>query len=132
MDDRKIFESEACGIFELEGAEVDAEEVPTAGNSFFDKSYVGTRVLILAPHPDDEINIAGNTILNMAAAKAEIFVAYSTNGDFENPAEVRAQEAVAALKILGVPRDKIIFLGYGDGHNLSDKPTQSPAGHVET
>lgn len=132
MDDKKIFESEACGVFELVGAEAQAEEILTAGNSFFDKNYFGTRVLILAPHPDDEINIAGNTILNMAAAKAEIFVAYSTNGDFENPAEVRAQEAVAALKILGVPRDKIIFLGYGDGHNLSDKPTQSPAGHVET
>lgn len=132
MDDKKIFESEACGIFELEGAEVDAEEVPTAGNSFFDKSYFGTRVLILAPHPDDEINIAGNMILTLAAAKAEIFVAYSTNGDFEQTAEVRAQEAVDALKILGVPRDKIIFLGYGDGHKLSDKPTQSPAGHIET
>lgn len=132
MDDKKIFESEACGIFELEGAEVDAEEVPTAGNSFFDKSYFGTRVLILAPHPDDEINIAGNMILTLAAAKAEIFVAYSTNGDFEVSADIRAQEAVDALKILGVPRDKIIFLGYGDGHKLSDKPTQSPAGHIET
>ncbi len=132
MDDKKIFETEACGLFELVGAEAQAEEILTAGNSFFDKNYFGTRVLILAPHPDDEINIAGNMILNMAAAKAEIFVAYSTNGDFENPAEVRAQEAVNALKILGVPRDKIIFLGYGDGHNLSDKPSKSPAGHVET
>ena len=127
MDDKKIFETETCGVFELVGAAAQAEEILTAGNSFFDKNYFGTRVLILAPHPDDEINIAGNMILNMAAAKAEIFVAYSTNGDFENPAEVRAQEAVDALKILGVPRDKIIFLGYGDGHNLSDKPTQSPA-----
>lgn len=132
MNDKKIFESEACGIFELTGAEVDSEEILTAGNSFFDKNYFGTRVLILAPHPDDEINIAGNMILTLAAAKAEIFVAYSTNGDFENLADVRAQEAVNALKILGVPRDKIIFLGYGDGHKLSDKPTKSPAGHSET
>ncbi len=133
MSDKKIFEmAEACGIFDFVGAEVDAEEVPTAGNSFFDKSFFGTRVLILAPHPDDEINIAGNMILTMAAAKAEIFVAYSTNGDFEVSAETRAKEAVDALKILGVPRDKIIFLGYGDGHKLSDTPTKSPAGHIET
>lgn len=132
MNDKKIFESEACGIFELTGAEVDSEEILTAGNSFFDKNYFGTRVLILAPHPDDEINIAGNMILTLAAAKAEIFVAYSTNGDFENLADIRAQEAVNALKILGVPRDKIIFLGYGDGHRLSDNPTKSPAGHSET
>ena len=140
MDDKKFFESEACGFFELVGENAQAEELLTAGNSFFDKSYFGTRVLILAPHPDDEINVAGNMILNLAAAKAEIFVAYSTNGDFENSADVRAKEAVDALKILGVPRDKIIFLGYGDTFNgkgkphifSAAKPTTSPAGHVET
>lgn len=133
MNDKKIFElAEVCGIFDLANVEVQEEEVLTAGNSFFDKNYFGTRVLILAPHPDDEINIAGNMILTLAAAKAEIFVAYSTNGDFNIPADVRAQEAVEALKILGVPRDKIIFMGYGDGHKLTDKPTQSPAGHTET
>lgn len=133
MDDKKFFElAEACGLLELTGAEVDTEEILTAGNSFFDKSYFGTRILILAPHPDDEINIAGNMILTLAAAKAEIFVAYSTNGDFEQPAEIRAQEAVDALKILGVPEERIIFLGYGDGHKLFDTPSKSPAGHVET
>ena len=139
MDDKKIFEmAEACGIFELVDEETQAEEILTAGNSFFDKSFFGTRVLILAPHPDDEINIAGNMILTLAAAKAEIFVAYSTNGDFENPAEVRAKEAVDALKILGVPKDKIIFLGYGDTYNgnphifNAKTPITSPAGHVET
>lgn len=129
----KIFEAaEACGVFELIGADAQADEIPAIGNSFFDKSYFGTRVLILAPHSDDEINIAGNMILNLAAAKAEIFVAYSTNGDFEQKADIRAQEAVDSLKILGIPREKIIFLGYGDGHKLSDKPTTSPAGFSET
>ena len=132
-DITKIFEAaEACGLIELVGADVQAEEILTAGNSFFDKNYFGTRVLVLAPHPDDEINIAGNMILTLAAAKAEIFVAYSTNGDFDVAADVRAQEAVNALKILGVPREKIIFLGYGDGHELSDEVTTSPAGHSET
>ena len=129
----KIFEAaDACGVFELIGEDAQTDEIPAIGNSFFDKSYFGTRILLLAPHPDDEINIAGNMILNLAAAKAEIFVVYSTNGDFEQKAEIRAQEAVDSLKILGVPREKIIFLGYGDGHNLSDNPTTSPAGHNET
>lgn len=147
MNDNKIYQSElklalrmqelvskieACGILDFVGEDTQAEEILTAGNSFFDKSYFGTRVLILAPHPDDEINVAGNMILNLAAAKAEIFVAYSTNGDFEHSADVRAQEIVDALKILGVPREKIIFLGYGDGHKLTDKPTTSRAGHDKT
>ncbi len=132
MDDKKIFESEACGLFELVGEQVQAEEILTAGNSFFERSFFGTRVLVLAPHPDDEINVAGNMILTLAAAKAEVFVAYSTNGDFDVPADVRAAEAIESLRILGVPSERIIFLGYGDGHKLSDKPTPSPAGHVET
>lgn len=102
MDDKKILEAEACGLFELIGEQVDAEEVLTAGNSFFDKNYFGTRVLVLAPHPFDEINVAGNMILTLAAAKAEIFIAYLT--------KETAQEAIDALKILGVSSDKIIFL----------------------
>ena len=131
MNDKKIFEAwaeknlcddrhlaEACGVFELVGAQVQAEEILTAGNSFFDKNFFGTRVLILAPHPDDEINVAGNMILNLSAAKAEIFVAYSTNGDFEISADVRAQEAVDALKILGVPAERIIFLATATGTNF--------------
>ena len=114
---RLVSQIEACGVFDFAGEDTQADEILTAGNSFFDKSYFGTRVLIHAPHPDDEINVAGNMILTLAAAKAEIFVAYSTNGDFEQSAAVRAQEAVDALKILGVPRERIIFLGYGDTFN---------------
>lgn len=140
MDDKKIFKSEACSVFELVGAEVQAEEILTAGNSFFDKNYFGTRILILAPHPDDEINVAGDMILNLSAAKAEIFVAYSTNGDFDISADIRAKEAVESLKILGVPAEKIIFLGYGDTFNnkgnphifFAESPTISPAGHKRT
>ncbi len=131
-DDNQRNLAEACGFFEFVGAETQIEEILTAGNSFFDKNYFGTRVLVLAPHPDDEINVAGNMILNLAAAKAEIFVAYSTNGDFEQKADVRAREIVESLKILGVPREKIIFLGYGDGQKLSNVPTTSPAGFSET
>lgn len=133
MDDKKFFElADACGFLDLVADEAQTDEILTAGNSFFDKNYFGTRILVLAPHPDDEINVAGNMILNLSAAKAEIFVAYSTNGDFEASADVRAQEIVDSLKILGVPSEKIIFLGYGDGHKLKNEPSTSPAGHSET
>ena len=98
------------------------------------------KALVLAPHPDDEINIAGSTIINLIRAGVEVFVAYSTNGDFNVPADIRAAEAVKALSILGVERDHIIWLGYGDTFNKTGKPhvfyanapTKSPAGHVET
>ena len=98
------------------------------------------RALILAPHPDDEINVAGSTIICLIRSGVEVFVAYSTNGDFDRTAEIRADEAIASLKILGVERDHIIWLGYGDTFNgkgkphvyYADAPTQSPAGRVET
>ena len=99
MKDEKIFKSAIDGTFELCGEMIDAEEIITAGNSFFDRSYFGTRILILAPSPSDEILIAGNMLVNFAAAKAEIFIAYLSRKNFN----------ASILKNL-VKKDKIIFL----------------------
>ncbi len=101
--ENKIFQSAMDGAFELCDEFVDSEEIKIIGNSFFDRSYFGTRILILAPHCGDEIAVAGNTILNFTAAKAEIFIAYSAEKN-------SSEENIAALKILNVPREKIIFL----------------------
>lgn len=98
------------------------------------------RALILAPHPDDEINVAGSIIIQLIRAGVEVFVTYSTNGDFKQPADLRAAEAIKALSILGVERDHVMWLGYGDTFNKTGKPhvfyatvpAKSPAGHVET
>lgn len=87
---------EMCNDFTYE------EELETVGNSFFERLYFGTRILILAEKFGDEILVAGNMILNMAAAKAEIFIAYSNEKN-------STPENLAALEILGVPSDKIIF-----------------------
>ena len=99
MKEDKIFNSAMDGTFELCNELTQAEEIITAGNSFFDRSYFGTRILILAPKPGDEILIAGNLILHFAAAKAEIFIAYKSKKNFN--AEI--------LKSLGLKEDKIIF-----------------------
>lgn len=97
--DKKILKSELDGALELCGDLTAAEEILTAGNSFFDRSYFGTRILVIAPKPGDEILIAGNIIFTFAQAKAEIFIAYS----------VKEKINFDALKILGVQSDKIIF-----------------------
>ena len=104
MKDQKIFKSALDGTFELTGELAGAEEIITAGNSFFDRSYFGTRILIIAPKPGDEILIAGNMILNLSAAKAEIFIAYNSKKLFN--AEV--------WKILGLKNDKIIYFKDAD------------------
>ena len=103
----KNFKAVICPAFEVSADFADTQEINSVGNSFFERSYFGTRVLILAPRVGDEIAVAGNMILNFVAAKAEIFIAY-TNAS-------RNDELAAVTKILNLQREKIIFL---DAKNL--------------
>lgn len=91
------------------------------------------RVLILAPHPDDETICTAGVIQNALSAGADVYVACYTNGDanqlafimyekrltflkgeFIHMGEVRKKETLSALDFLGVKREKIFFLGYPD------------------
>lgn len=99
----KILKSEIDTALDMCNEFTYAEELETVGNSFFDRLYFGTRILIVAEKFGDEITVAGNIILNMAASKAEIFIAYTNE-------KKSTAENLAALKILGVPNDKIVFV----------------------
>jgi LmbE family N-acetylglucosaminyl deacetylase len=91
------------------------------------------RILILAPHPDDEtIGCAG--VIQAALKKhAEVKVVILTNGDsnefafiayekrltfkreeFLHMGEVRYHESIASLRFLGLPEKNIVALGYPD------------------
>ncbi|MDP2922956.1 MAG: PIG-L family deacetylase [Candidatus Omnitrophota bacterium] len=91
------------------------------------------RVLILAPHPDDEVLALAGVIQRARAKGAQIKIAYLTNGDYnelsyflykKKPAlskggfiqigKTRQQEAYKAMEFLGVGKDSLIFLGYPD------------------
>lgn len=113
MKNNKIFKSNIDGTLELCGDMTMAEETESAENSFFDRSYFGTRILILAPFAGDELALAGNCIQNFSAAKAEIFIAYSAEKNLSAAAEV--------LKIFGIPREKILSIGEKNlKHNLKN------------
>ncbi|KAI4441743.1 PIG-L family deacetylase [Schaedlerella arabinosiphila] len=74
------------------------------------------RLLVLAPHPDDELLIAGALIYTLKKKHYDITVAYFTNGDSSSgQGIVRIQEAIDALNVLGVREKDIQFLGYGNG-----------------
>ena len=92
------------------------------------------RVLVVAPHPDDEVLAAGGQILHALAAGAQVHVVFLTCGDaFEwnamvlervpNPGprgmlalgERRIEEARAAAAALGLDPEALTFLGYPDG-----------------
>jgi len=93
----------------------------------------GDRVLILAPHPDDETIGCAGIIQEAVRVGADIHVAYLTNGDHNQAAfivyekrltlkkgefihmgEVRRKEAIKAMKLLGLNEKNLIFLGYPD------------------
>ncbi len=74
-------------------------------------------LLVIAPHPDDDIITAAGVAARARAAGETVWVLYMTNGDLAGFTSglVREDEAVAAQAVLGVPEDHLIFLGYPDG-----------------
>jgi len=93
----------------------------------------GERVLILAPHPDDEAIACAGVIQQALKAGSKLKVVYLTNGDhnelafivyekritirqgeFVHMGQVRQQESIKAMKFLGLSEDDLVFLGYPD------------------
>ncbi len=91
------------------------------------------RVMIFAPHPDDETIACAGIIQEAVRVGADLHIVYLTNGDhnqvafivyekrltlrrgeFIHMGEVRKKEAIKAAEVLGVSRENLMFLGYPD------------------
>jgi LmbE family N-acetylglucosaminyl deacetylase/glycosyltransferase involved in cell wall biosynthesis len=91
------------------------------------------RLLVIAAHPDDETLGAGGAIQAALARGMQVRVVVFTNGDgqpvaplilqkdilpkaqdFVRNGEIRQQESIHALRLLGVPAEKAYYLGYPD------------------
>ena len=93
-------------------------------------------LMVIAPHPDDEVIGCAGVILRALEAKKRVTVVILTNGDghvaltaaaakkereqltpedFIKAGALRQSHSLAAMKRLGVPREDLIFLGYPDG-----------------
>lgn len=73
------------------------------------------RAMIIAPHPDDEINLAGQILPYLQEDGYEIYVVYTTNGDSDRKiGNKRLKEALNACEVLGIPTNHVIFLGYAN------------------
>jgi LmbE family N-acetylglucosaminyl deacetylase len=96
------------------------------------------RILVIAPHPDDEALGVGGVIQSAKAANSKIKVVYLTSGeanevsalfykkrplllrsDFVKNGLTRKNEAVEAMTFLGLSPDDLVFLGYPDGGILN-------------
>ncbi len=92
------------------------------------------RVLILAPHPDDETLGLGGMLQRLRASGAQVRILYLTHGesnevasifyqkrpllwrsDFVKSGLTRKKEALGAMALLGFKAEELIFFGYPDG-----------------
>ena len=76
--------------------------------------FEGKNVMIIMPHQDDEINVAGGLIEQYTGGGSNVSVVFTTNGDCYATQEIRAAEAVEVLTTLGVDKEKIYYLGFGN------------------
>lgn len=101
------------------------------------------KVLLIVPHPDDELLVGGGLLRTLARSEAyEVYVVYTTNGDFyPHEDKLRLREALQVLDgFCGLEENHVFFLGCGDGwkdgghiyHQAGQKPLVSTAGKTET
>lgn len=95
---------------------------------------IGKRLMVIAPHPDDEGLAAAGLISHCVAEGKAVEVVFLTNGDgnagaarklcgidppgpkdYQRMGRARAEESVAAMKELGLPRRDLAFLTFPDG-----------------
>jgi LmbE family N-acetylglucosaminyl deacetylase/ribosomal protein S18 acetylase RimI-like enzyme len=116
------------------------------------------RILVVSPHPDDEMLGCGGLMQQAVEAGAEVRVALMTNGDASELAVIfgekelsrsaqsyialgrkRQQETLSALAAIGVPRQNVYLLGYPNNgltalwrpeHWLPSQPYTSPYTHL--
>ena len=83
---------------------------------------VGDSVLIVAPHPDDDVIIAAGVATAALARGDTVKIIYMTNGDFLGVSQglIRQSEAVnGQVNYLGLTENDLMFLGYPD-HDLDN------------
>lgn len=97
-----------------------------------------SRLLVIAPHCDDETLSTFGLIKQVLAKRGEVKIVVVTNGDgfrkaagrylstnnpkpkdYINLGYIRQQETLSAMNIAGVKPENVIFLGYPDGGTSS-------------
>ncbi len=106
---------------------------PARAQNAFPPITAADRIIVVAPHPDDEVLGAGGLIQQACAVGAEVHVIYLTSGDHNqiafklynlrlhlSPKQyvafgiMRQHEAITAMAGLGLSREQLTFLGYPD------------------
>lgn len=84
--------------------------------------FGGKKVMVIVPHEDDELNLAGGVLEQYIKYGSDVYVVYVFNGDMNGDGVARITEADTAMTAIGIPAENLIFLGYGDQLNLDGTP----------
>lgn len=103
----------------------DPELARLPGISLAELAPEGARVLVVAPHPDDEVLVAGGLMQMLAEAGRAATVVAVTDGEGSHPGSpawpparlraARAAETAEALRVLGLDDVPVLRLGVPDG-----------------
>jgi LmbE family N-acetylglucosaminyl deacetylase len=85
--------------------------------AIFIVSSAGASVLVIAPHPDDDVIMASGVVYRALQNGQSARVVFMTNGDYGSieAGYSRLVEAVNAQSQLGMIENHLLFLGYPDG-----------------
>ncbi|HUQ92445.1 MAG TPA: PIG-L family deacetylase [Bryobacteraceae bacterium] len=84
----------------------------------------GKTIMVFTPHPDDDTFCCRGTLALLAQNGNRIFIVLYTNDDkgsydpdmtSERLARIRKAEEEEACRILGIPKDNILWMGHHDG-----------------
>jgi LmbE family N-acetylglucosaminyl deacetylase len=102
------------------------------------ENWTGKTIMIVTPHPDDDLFGCGGTMALLAKHKNNIVIVIYTNDDkgsydlemtSERLARIRKAEEEAASETLGISKEHILWLGYDDGE-LEYAPPKELCGQV--
>ena len=88
------------------------------------ENWTGKTIMVFAPHPDDDTFSMGGTLARLADGGNKVIIVIYTNDNKgsldlemtrERLARIRRAEEEEACRILGIPKDNLVWLGYDDG-----------------
>lgn len=88
------------------------------------EQFSGKTILVFTPHPDDETFSMGGTLAKLVDNGNKVVIVIYTNDNKgsldqemtrERLAQIRRAEEEEACRILGIPAENIVWLGYEDG-----------------
>lgn len=103
-------------VYETELNKLDSND--GVDNSFYDSQFKDKKIMVIVPHEDDDLMAMGQMLPQLYKNGTDVRIVFATNGDKRASAYTRQTEACNALEKLGIPREKVIFLGYPDGTNM--------------